>query len=544
MAEFTFTPAQQRAIDDKSDLVITACPGSGKTSVVAKKIGLLALGLQNHEGVIGITFTVKASNELRSRCRIDGINLKSSFFGTIDDFCLSVIIYPYISRIFGKPPPTLECKLKIDLSEELAAEIVGLSDVPTYCKSEDYSHHEAVFRQLYKKGVVLLESVPILALEILSRSKACQKQICAKFPSVFVDEYQDSSEPQHKIFLKLHELGLHCVAVGDKDQSIYAWRGSSPKYMQDLIDRCDAFNHHQFHDNFRCHPSIKNYANRILDETCSLEETNEVRVKQFYLNGDQSNVAKRLDKWLEAIHTKRLVSSLSEVAVLVRKNDSLKYLKAGINVPSRIYQEDRLSSTSTLSARLMQRLLFYRFDKEIQIKDVLRSVNDYYTSEEKKKHTYLEVLSNIRKCSRNDDLQAEIVRFVDLAFSGVEINCEAEALESVLDDENFLKLYKPINQEEVQVMTLHKAKGLEFEVVFHLDLYDWIFPKRIHTGDFDEVKYKDWKQDLNLHYVGITRAKRSCFLISSNSRFNYKGDPVFGRKSQFMHLTGIAGLYS
>ena len=62
-------------------------------------------------------------------------------------------------------------------------------------------------------------------------------------------------------------------------------------------------------------------------------------------------------------------------------------------------------------------------------------------------------------------------------------------------------------------MTLHKAKGLEFEIVFHLDLYKWIMPK--FKGDYT--------QDLNLHYVGITRAKQCVILLSSTQRHNEQG---------------------
>ena len=68
--------------------------------------------------------------------------------------------------------------------------------------------------------------------------------------------------------------------------------------------------------------------------------------------------------------------------------------------------------------------------------------------------------------------------------------------------------FLPPADNEIQLLTLHKAKGLEFDIVFHLNLYQWILPQ--YKGDYS--------QDLNLHYVGITRAKKCCVLCTSTHR--------------------------
>ena len=65
---FELTPDQRKAIDSDENMVITACPGSGKTTVVVEKIGKEIPSLESYKGVIGITFTVKASKELKSKC--------------------------------------------------------------------------------------------------------------------------------------------------------------------------------------------------------------------------------------------------------------------------------------------------------------------------------------------------------------------------------------------------------------------------------------------------------------------------------------------
>lgn len=81
-------------------------------------------------------------------------------------------------------------------------------------------------------------------------------------------------------------------------------------------------------------------------------------------------------------------------------------------------------------------------------------------------------------------------------------------------------------------MTLHKSKGLEFDVVFHLNLDDWVLPAKKPTG------YINKEQDLNLHYVGITRARKFCALLSSTQRTR-NGLSISSAPSEFLYRNGL-----
>lgn len=72
----SFSPTKEQAdvISADGNMVITACPGSGKTTVIVEKIRNEIDGLNEFQGVIGITFTVKASKELRKRCKAGAFN--------------------------------------------------------------------------------------------------------------------------------------------------------------------------------------------------------------------------------------------------------------------------------------------------------------------------------------------------------------------------------------------------------------------------------------------------------------------------------------
>jgi DNA helicase-2/ATP-dependent DNA helicase PcrA len=117
-------------------------------------------------------------------------------------------------------------------------------------------------------------------------------------------------------------------------------------------------------------------------------------------------------------------------------------------------------------------------------------------------------------------------------------------LDNVLKNKIEYYSYKPASENEINIMTLHKSKGLEFDIVIHLDLHEWIFPSKKPgpNNDFNNPIYNDWQQDLNLHYVGITRAKQGCFLVSSTQRTNYNGDIKNGKDSDFIWMNDIEKL--
>ena len=71
---FILSDTQLKAINSDKNIVVTACPGSGKTTIMVEKIRKEIPALKSFQGIIGITFTVKSSNELKERCSKDGFN--------------------------------------------------------------------------------------------------------------------------------------------------------------------------------------------------------------------------------------------------------------------------------------------------------------------------------------------------------------------------------------------------------------------------------------------------------------------------------------
>lgn len=542
MLVFTPTPDQQAAIDSNANMVITACPGSGKTSVVVEKIRKEIPNLKDHKGIIGITFTVKASKELKKKCQKDGFDTKSSFFGTIDHFCLSEIIFPFAKRVWGGSLSSLECVNFDEIDEALKANLPPLNNAGVVLTTVDFDRYEQEFIRHYDSGFILLEAVGVLANHILATSIACQRYITARYTSLYVDEYQDSSQAQHQLFLGLLRLGLGAVAVGDVQQSIYAWRGSSPQYINELVSQPDVFEHHIVNINHRCHPSITNYANRLFSEHASLLPASEIRVFHKVFNGTQLDLANELNTYIPQTAASFGVAALSDIAVLVRNNRSLEYLTSQLNIPHRVYSDDSLAAINTRTSNFFSALLRYRFDPSFLINDI-EAFCDF------ERDSNLSQIKIIRKKIRlvrtvdEDQLEQNILELAENLLDGNVTPRDISALQEVINSNEALNQYSPISENEIQVMTLHKSKGLEFEIVFHLDLYDWVFPYREYTRDYDEEVYPNWDQDLNLHYVGITRAKSACILAYSTQRLNSQGFNKRGQPSAFLGLNGLDGLF-
>jgi superfamily I DNA/RNA helicase len=95
------TPTQEQSniINAAGHIVVVARPGSGKTFVLSEKIRLLIPLLKEYEGVIAISFTNKASSELRERTLKGGFEKKESFFGTIHKFYISEFILSFGKQV-------------------------------------------------------------------------------------------------------------------------------------------------------------------------------------------------------------------------------------------------------------------------------------------------------------------------------------------------------------------------------------------------------------------------------------------------------------
>ncbi|AYN93432.1 ATP-dependent helicase [Pseudomonas sp. LTJR-52] len=533
---FNFTEEQKEAIKPQGCMVITACPGSGKTAVVSEKIRNELKQLKDYQGVIAITFTRKASQELEHRCRIGGLEIKSSFFGTIDSFCLREIILPFWKHVFEHLGEDLEPKQDADLSIDERILVDENKDVNNIS--------EANFLELIetfsKNNIIYFPTITRLAIHILKSSISCKNYIKSKYKSIYIDEYQDSSEQQHIFFNKVVDLGVTGIAVGDLNQSIYGWRGSSPEYLKELM-RSPLFTHRTVTINHRCHPSIYNYANRILNPTFETLPCKSINVYHHDIVGTQRELILCLNKLIPLILKKRPKLTRSDLAVLVKNNNTLEHIREHLTVPCRVFSKDSIDNLESKNGQLWSDLLRFRYNQEILPEQIISALPLTSTLKRPEIKRLRNLIKEIRTTPENT-LVDKLISFGNDIF-GKPTDTEIAALKLTVEDREAIKQYYPSSPDEIQCMTIHKSKGLEFDVVIHLDLYEWILPRLEINENSREPFCPNLEQDLNLHYVALTRAKSICVLMWSTQRINSRGKQVKGEPSRFLKRPGINGLY-
>lgn len=540
MSNVPMTPQQQAAINYEGSMVITACPGSGKTTVMQEKIRKITTNLLKYKGVIAITFTKKASQELKLRCKYNAHDTKQSFFGTIDSFCLKEIILPFISRVWGGTPS--ECRIIKRLQTPYLSFLNKEYISPTV---EDILS-DSGFKKLYDSNILWMKSFSALAVFILNESLSSQRYICAKYSHIFIDEYQDSSKSQHQLFHKLHSLGLVATAVGDTSQSIYEFRGGDQGLLTELVNNSDKFEHFKIDINHRSHASIINYASRLIDPNSSLLPCENKTIFRRVFDGNLTNSGNIISNWISAWIRDNTwgVTKASDIAILAPKDASLRLLAMGLHVDYRIYTNNPLDDIGNDCSELYSYLLAFKYGYISTIQEIID--NQLGLIILKGKDLVL-VRSLIRSLRDSDDAEV-IIKKLHYLISIFDIDgaVEAdEAVRSIMQQKNIIKQFMPLNENEIQIMTLHKSKGLEFKVVFHIDLEEWSLPfQKIENNDWDNPIYPTLSQDTNLHYVGITRAKNCCILVRVSQRQNSKGGFSNSKPSYFFKLQQLEGLYA
>ena len=526
------TPEQEAVISESSHCVVVARPGSGKTFTLARKLKGILDGLPEHKGVVAISFTNKASDELKQRCLASGVLKKASFFGTIDKFSISELL-AFLPHIIGKcPPADLQIiRLPKDqpgiFADLLASRRTELSptEVDEICR-------------LYVAGQLPLELVGKLGVYVLDKSVACQRYLKARYSHIAIDEYQDSGFEQHEVFLRMKNLGITAIAVGDLDQSIYAFSKRSSEFLSSLT-RDASFKPYAITRNHRCHESIVFYSLRLINANIQAAEPTDIRVYDKTVLGSESAVAAWIDSRLEEAKTKFGIVRNSDVAVLFRSNRSGELLALNLRTPHKLFAGTPFDEDNSLWGAIFQKVLSLIFDLSTTKYEV---VEEYLSVDfdPRVAKICLRVLRELQEIGASGPahLKNHIDKFVEVArtiYPHAEHQTALTILRAVLDDVGLLASFIPAQSGQVQLMTLHKSKGLEFDIVFHLDLHQWILP------GFKSVKgdQAEFTQDLNLHYVGVTRAKKCVVLCSSTKRTNSFGKILDATPSEFLSRNGV-----
>lgn len=258
---------QFEAVQCKNHCVVLAGPGSGKTKTLTT-----AIARTLHEDVLApraiacITYNNECAIELETRLSKLGVETTgTNFIGTVHSFALTQIIMPYSRCVECNIPQNFkvadlkECRIAI---EEAYKKIYQDSGDPhrqwEFAKEkrnreldrtlQSWKGHnkeladfiEEYEQELRKKELIDFDDMPLVAFRMIKENPWIRKALEARFPILFVDEYQDLGYGLHELVqLLCFDGNVRLFAVGDADQSIYGFTGANPELLQSLTQRQD-----------------------------------------------------------------------------------------------------------------------------------------------------------------------------------------------------------------------------------------------------------------------------------------------------------------
>ncbi len=285
-------PEQRQAVTlPHQSALILAGAGSGKTRVLTTRIAyLISTGAVSPHSILAVTFTNKAAKEMLTRLSaMLPINTRGLWFGTFHGLCNRMLRAHYreanlpqtfqildsgdqlsaIKRLMKVmnvddekyPPREMQNFISSNKEQGLRANEVEAYDPYTRRKVEVFAEYDA---QCQREGVVDFSELLLRCYELLSRNAALREHYQERFKHILVDEFQDTNKLQYQ-WLKLL-AGKHSAlfAVGDDDQSIYAFRGANVGNMQELTRDFHVESVIKLEQNYRSHGNILDAANALI----------------------------------------------------------------------------------------------------------------------------------------------------------------------------------------------------------------------------------------------------------------------------------------
>ena len=430
-------------------------------------------------------------------------------------------------------------------------------------------------------------------VKLLERNADIRQIYSNNFKYILVDEYQDTNFVQSKWLNLLSEKNKNICCVGDDDQSIYSWRGAEIKNFLEFDQVYENTKVIRLEQNYRSTQNILSVASNLISNnqnrvgknlTSTMEDGDLIKLNCFKNGKDEAiGISDEIEKLKKKY-------KFNNIAILVRaifqtREFEERFLKIGL--PYRILGGTKFYERAEIKDCIAYLRLIYQEKDDLAFERIVnnpkRSIGD---STIKSIHEYSKKNSLCLENSSKKMIQENLIKpktkmglnlFLDLIkkwrndLKIKKIN-HVKLLQIILDEsgysamlknkkdldnenrlenikellsamkefdnlESFLEhvsLATSIDQdwegEKVNMMTMHAAKGLEFDVVFLPGWEEGLFP---HQKSIEEKGQNGLEEERRLAYVGITRAKKKAIISFSMNRF-YQGDWIDSMASRFI----------
>ena len=435
---------------------------------------------------------------------------------------------------------------------------------------EVYRRYE---EKLFNSNSLDFDDLLILPIKLFKENPKVLKEYQERFKYVLVDEYQDTNEAQYILVKMISAKYKNICVVGDESQSIYSFRGANYKNILNFEKDYKDSKIVLLEQNYRSTKYILNVANDIIKNNINKKDKN-----LWTENEDGSKVKyyKSQNEKDEAYHVVNEIKNLiinginkSDIAVLYRTNAQSRNIEEALlkeNIPYKVVGSFFFYKRKEIKDLIAYLKLIYNNDDDTSL---LRIINVPKRGIGAKTIENLEILAKINNTSLYDAIKSgkelefkklieeikelekdlSLTELIDVILDKTGIKKELESEKTLESDirlenlEEFKSITKTfeekygiislqafleeislvadmeehnLNTDLVTLMTVHSAKGLEFDNVFIIGLEEGIFP---HTNSL--MSHEEIEEERRLFYVAVTRAKKRLELVNAKRRMLY-----------------------
>ncbi|MBP5996322.1 MAG: exodeoxyribonuclease V subunit gamma [Azonexus sp.] len=586
--------------------LILAGAGSGKTRVLTTRIAwLMSTGQVGPHGVLAVTFTNKAAKEMTARLSaLVPINTRGMWIGTFHGLCNRLLRAHFreaglpqtfqildsadqlamVKRLLKnlniddeKYPPRELCHfINAHKEQGVRAAQAEAYDNYTQKRVEFYAEYE---NQCNREGVVDFAELLLRCHELLQRNEPLRTHYQQRFRYILVDEFQDTNKLQYAWLQLLAGGGARVFAVGDDDQSIYAFRGAEVGNMRDFEREYAGANVIRLEQNYRSHGNILAAANALI-------KNNRERLgKNLWTDAGAGEPIRAFEGYSDLDEARFIVEEIRElvregvpqtqIALLYRSNAQSRVLEHELfakGVPYKVYGGLRFFERQEIKHALAYLRLLGNPDDDTAFLRVVnfptrgigaRSLENLQATAHQMNSSlynaaasltgkagqtvgaFIRLIESLRQETQNLPLPEVVEHIIEKSGLAQHYRTEKEGQERLenldelinaaatfVDDEGAIGEGGALasflahasleagehqageGQEAVQLMSVHAAKGLEFDVVFITGLEQGLFP---HENSVNQGR-EGLEEERRLMYVALTRARQRLYVSCAQTR--------------------------
>ena len=468
-------------------------------------------------------------------------------------------------------------------------ELISASDFEKFI-GNDFDQKVFEVYQRYEKKLLLnnsfdFDDLLFLPIKLFRTRPEILKYYQDLYQYILIDEYQDTNEAQYILVKMLSAKNRNICVVGDESQSIYSFRGSNYRnilnFEKDYKD-CDTI---LLEQNYRSTSTILNSANDVIKNNKHRKdkklwtENGEGEKLQYYKALDEKDeaayVVGEIDKLIEN------GVSRSDIAILYRTNAQSRVMEEALlkeNIPYKVVGSFYFYNRKEIKDLICYLRLLYNTSDDVSLQRVinvpkrgigLKTIENLIEKANSNNSSIFDSIEDGKELGFKlmvNDIRSELDNYtltelIDLVLDRTGMKKELESEKSIESEirlenlEEFKSITKSFEEKNgivsleeflteislvsdvtehkddndvVTLMTVHSAKGLEFENVFLIGMEEGVFP---HSNSFYDDEALE--EERRLCYVAITRAKKKLWIVNAHKRLLF-GSDSYNKPSRFI----------